>query len=77
MGYGKMEISSDLVLQLLNLPQGTQFVGAEPGIPGRTFFVTITHSDLPEVPAGAAATLICPVFSKRPDGIVMDDWGIR
>lgn len=66
------KLSGDLLAESLHLPEGTVVIDIRPNHwQGYTFDVLVTHPDLPEVPEGARATEIDPVYKS-----IRFDWGL-
>lgn len=73
----KMQVSSELLVQLLNLPDNTSFVGARCEYPFREVEFYVSNPDIPE-----GTTTIRPEFVSYRDAdcghvfkVEMTDWG--
>ena len=76
MGYGRMEISGELVRQLLHLPEDTRVCGSVQSADVVT--IIVAHPDLPaQDPTTMRIAEICPVFKSTPAQIELLEWGAR
>jgi hypothetical protein len=67
-------ISEQLLVEVMNLPEGTRIVDAKYNKILSTIELVVIHKDLAEVGVGDCVPVVSPSFSRQPP-IRFDGWG--
>jgi hypothetical protein len=77
MKRGKLQITNELLIDVLHLPPGTEIVSAISDECGRVVLL-VEHEDLQDVPQGGAVPFVNPAFTRHqaiPETVTFDGWG--
>lgn len=77
MGYARMSITNELLIQALALPVDTRILGAEMSDDAREIILYVAHPDLQEhviAAQGDLPPLVWPSFRRQP-AMVFEKWG--
>lgn len=77
---GQLEVTLDLLAELLGLPPGSRVVSVVGDLKQQTLRRTVTvmvaHPDLPEIPVGAVPIRLVPHWEEMGTVPKLVDWGI-
>ena len=79
MGQVLISISNELLVDVLNLPEGTKILSVfEGGMSPNSFGIRVAHPDLPDVAKNEPIPDALPVFRRvTSHAVEFEDWGLQ